>query len=157
MADGSYMIMRRIRMRIEVWDRTVLKEQEATFGRYRDTGAPLGQQSEFDPLDFEKKDDRGKPMIPVNSHVAIAHMQGKVKILRRGYSYSSGVDLKTGQLDAGLLFICYNRDPRKQFIPMQQALASQDKLNEYTVHVGSAIFACLPGVKQGGYIGDTLF
>jgi deferrochelatase/peroxidase EfeB len=84
-------------------------------------------------------------------------MDGKVKILRRGYSYSSGMDLKTGQLDAGLLFVCFNRDPRKQFIPMQQKLAAADQLNEYITHVGSGLFACLPGASEGGYIGDTLF
>ncbi|MFD2170810.1 iron uptake transporter deferrochelatase/peroxidase subunit [Tumebacillus lipolyticus] len=157
LADGSFMIVRRIRMRIEVWDRTPLNEQEATFGRHRVSGAPLGETDEFATLDVEKKDEQGQPQIPVNSHVALAHMGGKVKIHRRGYSYSSGIDAKTGQLDAGLLFICFNRDPRKQFIPMQKALAGQDKLNEYIVHVGSAIFACLPGVQAGGYIGETLF
>lgn len=157
MVNGSYMIMRRIRMRIEVWDRTTLSDQEATFGRHRSTGAPLGGKDEFEPLDLGKKDDKGRPVTPVNSHVALAHMEGKVKIHRRGYSYSSGIDLKTGQLDAGLLFICFNRDPRRQFIPMQHKLAAQDALNEYIVHVGSAIFACLPGAKQGGYIGETLF
>ncbi|MFC0213049.1 iron uptake transporter deferrochelatase/peroxidase subunit [Paenibacillus chartarius] len=157
MGAGSYMIMRRIRMRIEVWDRTTLGEQEATFGRHRDSGAPLGSRNEFDPLDLAKTGQDGKPRIPADSHVALAHMNGKVRIHRRGYSYSNGIDIKTGQLDAGLLFICYNRDPRNQFIPMQQLLASQDKLNEYIVHVGSGIYACLPGTSSGGYIGDTLF
>lgn len=157
MAGGSYMVMRRIRMRIEVWDRSSLTDQENTFGRHRLTGAPLGKANEFDELELDRKDAKGKPVIPVDSHVALAHMEGKVKILRRGYSYSSGMDLKTGQLDAGLLFICYNRDPRKQFIPMQQKLASVDLLNEYITHVGSGLYACLPGASEGGYIGDTLF
>ncbi|WP_188066461.1 iron uptake transporter deferrochelatase/peroxidase subunit [Brevibacillus brevis] len=157
MAGGSYMVMRRIRMRIEVWDRSTLTDQENTFGRHRLTGAPLGKANEFDELELDRKDAKGKPVIPVNSHTALAHMEGKVKILRRGYSYSSGMDLKTGQLDAGLLFICFNRDPRKQFIPMQQKLASVDLLNEYITHVGSGLYACLPGASEGGYIGDTLF
>jgi len=157
MANGTYMVMRRIRMRIEIWDRSNLDDQETTFGRYRDSGAPLGQSGEFDPPDFTKKDEQGRPVIPADSHVALAHMEGKVRILRRGYSYSSGLDAKTGQLDAGLLFICFNRDPRKQFIPMQQKLASMDKLNEYINHMGSGLYACLPGARQGGYIGDTLF
>ncbi|MFS0917665.1 iron uptake transporter deferrochelatase/peroxidase subunit [Brevibacillus sp. 179-C 1.1 NHS] len=157
MAGGSYMVMRRIRMRIEVWDRSSLADQENTFGRHRMTGAPLGKANEFDELEPDRKDSKGKPVIPVDSHVALAHMEGKVKILRRGYSYSSGMDLKTGQLDAGLLFICFNRDPRKQFIPMQQKLASVDLLNEYITHVGSGLYACLPGASEGGYIGDTLF
>ncbi|WNC14766.1 iron uptake transporter deferrochelatase/peroxidase subunit [Brevibacillus brevis] len=157
MAGGSYMVMRRIRMRIEVWDRSTLADQESTFGRHRESGAPLGKTDEFDDLELDRKDSKGKPVIPATSHVALAHMDGKVKILRRGYSYSSGMDLKTGQLDAGLLFVCFNRDPRKQFIPMQQKLAAADQLNEYISHVGSGIFACLPGASEGGYIGDTLF
>ncbi|MGG1659087.1 iron uptake transporter deferrochelatase/peroxidase subunit [Brevibacillus sp. NRS-1366] len=157
MAGGSYMVMRRIRMRIEVWDRSSLDDQENTFGRHRQSGAPLGKSGEFDDLELDRKDSAGKPVIAANSHVALAHMDGKVKILRRGYSYSSGMDIKTGQLDAGLLFICFNRDPRKQFIPMQQKLATVDLLNEYITHVGSGLYACLPGASEGGYIGDTLF
>lgn len=67
------------------------------------------------------------------------------------------MDLKTGSFDAGLLFLCFQRKPSKQFIPIQTRLAKMDKLNEYTSHRGSAIFACLPGAKQGGFIGETLF
>ncbi|MEI7026538.1 iron uptake transporter deferrochelatase/peroxidase subunit [Paenibacillus sp. y28] len=157
MAGGSYMIMRRIRMRIEVWDRSSLDEQEVTFGRQRHSGAPIGKAGEFEELDLNRTDGKGNPVIAANSHVALAHLDGKVKILRRGYSYSSGMDMKTGQLDAGLLFICFNRDPRKQFVPMQQKLAAADRLNEYITHVGSGLYACLPGAREGGYIGDTLF
>lgn len=156
MAGGSYMVVRRIRIRVEVWDRSTLGDQEATFGRHRDSGAPIGSKKEFDPIDLGKKDEKGKPLIPVNSHVALARGDGSVKILRRSYSYSSGMDNRTGQLDAGLLFICYNRDTRKQFIPLQQKLGQNDALNEYIVHNGSAVFACFPGVREGGYIGDTL-
>jgi len=156
MAGGSYMAMRRIRMRIEVWDRSSLTDQEATFGRHRDSGAPLGKSGEFDDLELDRKDHKDKPLIAPDSHVALAHMDGKVKILRRSYSYSNGMDVKTGQINAGLLFICFNRDPRTQFIPMQQKLAAADKLNEYITHVGSGLYACLPGASEGGYIGDTL-
>lgn len=157
MAGGSYMVMRRIRMRIEIWDRSSLDDQESTFGRHRQSGAPLGKAGEFDDLELHRKDSDGNLIVPSTSHVALANMEGKVKILRRGYSYSSGMDPKTGQLDAGLLFVCFNRDPRKQFIPMQQNLAAADQLNEYITHVGSGLFACLPGASEGGYIGDTLF
>jgi deferrochelatase/peroxidase EfeB len=156
MAGGSYMIVRRIRIRVEVWDRSTLQDQEATFGRYRHNGAPLGGTDEFEAIDLSRKDERGEPIIPMRSHVALARGEGMNPILRRSYSYSSGMDHKTGQLDAGLIFICFNRDSRKQFIPMQQKLGQNDLLNEYIVHTGSAIFACFPGVKEGGYIGDTL-
>ncbi|KEO84905.1 iron uptake transporter deferrochelatase/peroxidase subunit [Tumebacillus flagellatus] len=157
MTNGSYMIVRRIRMRIEEWDRSTLQDQEATFGRARISGAPLGGTDEFEKLDLDKKDASGKPLIPVDSHVALAHGDGKVRILRRSYSYTNGIDAKTGQLDTGLFFVCFNRDPRKQFVPMQQRLAKNDRLNEYIVHVGSAVFACLPGASAGGFLGQELF
>lgn len=155
MNGGSYMVVRRIRIRVEVWDRSTLGDQEATFGRHRASGAPLGSQRETDPVDLEAKDGKGAPLIPLNAHVRLARGDGTLRILRRSYSYSSGLDRRTGQLDAGLLFISYQRDIGKQFIPMQQRLAA-DKLNEYIVHNGSAVFACFPGIREGGYIGDTL-
>jgi deferrochelatase/peroxidase EfeB len=157
MAGGSYMAVRRVRMRVEVWDRSTLKDQEATFGRHRDSGAPIGSRGEFDPVDLQAKSTDGQPLIPATSHLRLAKGDGSQQILRRSYSYSSGLNPKTGQLDAGLLFISYQRDMDKQFIPIQTRLAKSDKLNEYTVHVGSAVFACFPGCKQGGYIGETLF
>ncbi|MDT3896638.1 Dyp-type peroxidase, partial [Staphylococcus aureus] len=36
-------------------------------------------------------------------------------------------------------------------------LGSNDKLNEYITHRGSASFLVLPGVSKGGYLGETLF
>ncbi|RUS42876.1 iron uptake transporter deferrochelatase/peroxidase subunit [Cohnella sp. AR92] len=156
MAGGTYMAVRRIRMRVEVWDRSTLSDQERTFGRHRSSGAPLGSANEFDKVDLNAKDANGKPLIPVNSHVGLAR-DDSMRILRRSYSYSSGMDVKTGQLDAGLLFICFNRDSRKQFIPLQKKLGQRDLLNEYIVHNGSAHFACFPGARSGGYIGETLF
>ncbi|RFU61063.1 iron uptake transporter deferrochelatase/peroxidase subunit [Peribacillus glennii] len=157
LAGGTYMVVRRIQMFIEVWDRTALREQENTFGRHRDSGAPIGQKNEFDSPDYNKKDANGQLAIPIDSHMRLANGDGSQQILRRAYSYADGMDPETGSFDAGLLFICFQRNPEKQFIPMQHRLAKMDKLNEYTVHKGSAIFACLPGTKKGGYIGETLF
>ncbi|MFZ7945810.1 iron uptake transporter deferrochelatase/peroxidase subunit [Neobacillus sp. 19] len=157
LVNGSYLVVRRIQMFIEVWDRTNLREQENTFGRYRESGAPLGQKDEFETLDLEKKNEQGQFSIPVDSHARLSHGDGSEKILRRAYSYSDGMDVKTGSFDAGLLFLCFQRAPSKQFIPIQNRLAKMDKLNEYISHRGSAIFACLPGTKQGGFIGETLF
>lgn len=154
---GSYMVVRRIQMYIEVWDRTTLKEQENTFGRHRDSGAPLGMKDEFDKVDENAKDENGNRIIPENSHMTLSRGNGTAKILRRPYSYADGMDPKTGSFNAGLLFICFQRSPSKQFIPMQERLSKNDKLNEYIIHKGSALFACLPGVKKGGYIGESLF
>ncbi|CAH2717391.1 putative deferrochelatase/peroxidase EfeN [Neobacillus rhizosphaerae] len=157
LAGGSYLVVRRIQMFIEVWDRTNLKEQEATFGRYRDSGAALGQKDEFEKLDLKHKHANGSYSIPGDSHTRLSHGNGSEQILRRAFSYSNGMDPKTGSFDAGLLFLCFQRTPSKQFIPIQKRLSEMDKLNEYTSHRGSAMFACLPGTKQGGFIGETLF
>nr|WP_308424199.1 iron uptake transporter deferrochelatase/peroxidase subunit [Paenibacillus albidus] len=156
MAGGTYMAVRRVRLRIEVWDRSSLSDQEATFGRHRKTGAPIGATDEFAELDLKVQDKSGKPLVPPDSHSALAHGDGTVKMLRRSYSYSSGLDPVTGQLDAGLLFISFQRDLLKQFIATQQRLAASDRLNEYMVHTGSAVFACFPGIREGGYIGQSL-
>jgi deferrochelatase/peroxidase EfeB len=155
MKNGTYLIVRKIQMHLETWDRTSLKDQETTFGRYRDSGAPIGKKDEFDDFDIEEKDENGNYIIPEISHVHLARKSG-AKILRRAFSYASGIVDKTGAHDAGLLFISFQKSP-KQFITIQNSLGRMDKLNEYITHRGSAIFACFPGVKEGGYLGETLF
>ena len=114
MAGGSYLVARRIRMHIEVWDRTSLQEQEDIIGRDKKEGAPLGQAKEFDTLDFAKKGPDGQPAIPVHAHVRLAHESqlGGIRILRRGYNFTDGSD-GVGHLDAGLFFLAYMRDPEQ--------------------------------------------
>jgi deferrochelatase/peroxidase EfeB len=158
MIGGSYLVSRRIRMTIETWDRTSLAEQEAIIGRGKGTGAPLGQADEFDPVDFTAKDAGGQLKVAATSHVRLAHPQfnNGAELLRRGYNFVDGSD-GLGRLDAGLFFLAYQRDPRKQFIPIQQQLSRSDKMNEYLRHVGSGIFACPGGVAAGSFWGEKLF
>ena len=94
-------------------------------------------------------------MIPEISHMGLAKRTG-VEMLRRSYSYSSGINPATGQFDSGLLFISFQKSP-EQFIIIQNALGRLDKMNEYTTHIGSGLFACFGGILQGGYIGQALF
>lgn len=161
LTGGSYLITRRIRMRIENWDRTTLLEQERVIGRQKGSGAPNGLQQEFDELNFEITDGKGIPKIDKDAHVRLASAEhlGGIEILRRGYNFTDGSD-GFGHLDAGLFFIAFVRSPEKQFIPMQRELARKDALNEYITHTGTAIFACPPGLRDGdssGYWGSTLF
>jgi deferrochelatase/peroxidase EfeB len=157
MRGGSYLVSRRIRMLLEIWDRSALEDQEATIGRDKYEGAPLGGSKESDPLDLEAEQN-GEPAIPVDAHVrlASASVNGGERILRRGYSFTDGVDESLGELEAGLFFICFQRDPQRQFVPIQRRLGSNDALNEYIKHVGSAVFAVPPGAREGGYVGETL-
>lgn len=161
LTGGSYLITRRIRMRIENWDRTTLLEQERVIGRQKGSGAPNGLQQEFDELNFEITDGKGDPKIDKDAHVRLASADhlGGIEILRRGYNFTDGSD-GFGHLDAGLFFIAFVRSPEKQFIPMQRELSRKDLLNEYITHTGTAIFACPPGLRDGdssGYWGSTLF
>lgn len=155
MKGGTYLVARKIQMHLETWDRTSLKGQEETFGRHRDTGASIGKKDEFENFDVHEKDAKGKPMIPEISHMGLARRSG-IEMLRRSYSYSSGIDPVTGQFDSGLLFISFQKSPQ-QFIAIQNALGRVDKMNEYITHIGSGLFACFGGIKQGEYIGQKLF
>ena len=156
MAGGTYLAARRIRILIEVWDRVSLGEQEASIGRHKYSGAPIGKEDEFDAVDLGAKDETGEPLIAADAHVRLARQSDEEKILRRGYSFTDGFDAERGQLDAGLFFISFQRDPHKQFVPLQQRLAANDRLNEYIRHTSSALFACPPGAGEGGYVGEAL-
>jgi deferrochelatase/peroxidase EfeB len=161
LTGGTYLVTRRVRMRVESWDHTALLEQERVIGRQKGTGAPNGYGDEFAELDLDSKDARGKPLIDVDAHVRLASAErlGGIEILRRGYNFTDGSD-GFGHLDAGLFFIAFVRNPMTQFVPMQTQLASNDALNEYITHTGSAVFACPPGVRDGdssAYWGSTLF
>jgi deferrochelatase/peroxidase EfeB len=89
--------------------------------------------------------------------MAAATNNGGARILRRGYSYNDGVDPDTGQIDAGLFFICFQRDPRRQFTTIQRRLGVNDALAKHLSHTSSAVFACPPGARPGGYVGEHLF
>ncbi len=158
MVGGSYLVARTIRMTIETWDRTSLREQEKVFGRNKGEGAPLSGGSEFTEPDFDLVGRGEAPLIDENSHVRLAHsdFHSGAQLLRRGYNFVDGND-ELGRLNAGLFFLAYQRDPRTQFIPIQLALAKSDLLNEYIRHVGSAIFAVPPGCREGSYLGASLF
>ncbi len=159
MNGGSYLVSRRIRMRIESWDRTSLSEQENVIGRHKVSGAPLGEMAEHDTVNLEANGPDGSPTISADAHIRLAAPTTNAgqHILRRGYSFTDGIDPRTGELDAGLFFICYQRDPRTGFMPIQTKLAAQDSLNEYIRHTGSAIFACPPGTSGiADYWGSTL-
>jgi deferrochelatase/peroxidase EfeB len=157
MTDGTYLVARRIRMHMETWDRTSLREQEAIVGRTKGVGAPLTGTGEFDPADLHATDASGKPVIPRDSHIRLASAESLngVKMLRRGFNFVDGAD-DQGHLDGGLFFVCFVRNPATQFVPMQRALARGDRMMEYLEHTGSAVFACPPGLREGEYWGQRL-
>lgn len=155
---GTYLVCRRIRMYIETWDRASLDDQEQTIGRHKLTGAPFGGRDEHDPVRLEATGPGGSPVIPANAHIRLAApaTNGGVRILRRGYSYTDGIDPRTGQLDAGLFFVSFQNDPER-FARLQRRLGVADALTEYVQHTASGLFAIPPGTARGGHVADAIF
>jgi deferrochelatase/peroxidase EfeB len=140
MRGGTFLVVRRIEIALDAWRALPVAEQERVIGRHRDSGAPIGAAREFDPLPMHA--------LAPDAHVRLAAREANagVTLLRRSYTY-----------DHGLLFLGYQRDPRRQFVVLQRRLAEHDALSAFTTHVGSAVFALPPGARPGGFIGDGLF
>lgn len=159
---GSYMAVRIIRNFVERWDRTPLGEQEAIIGRRRDSGAPLDAvagASEFGSPDYRHDPDGERT--PLDAHIRLANPatrahagQGNL-MLRRGYNYSNGVT-RSGQLDMGLLFICFQSNLEQGFLAVQRRLDGEP-LEEYIKPIGGGFFFVLPGVTEpGDWLGRSL-
>ncbi|RKE39366.1 deferrochelatase/peroxidase EfeB [Paraburkholderia sp. BL23I1N1] len=168
MEGGTYTVVRRIRITLEHWDNTEVDFQEQVFGRHKYSGAPIGKKNEFDAVDLKEEDKDGNPVIPENSHVRLSNQASNngAQILRRSYSYNDGTNFyierwppwrQETEYDAGLIFVAHQSDPRTGFIPINDKLAKFDMMNQFTTHVGSAVFAVPPGAKPGSYIGAGLF
>ncbi|NMO54562.1 deferrochelatase/peroxidase EfeB [Actinoplanes sp. TBRC 11911] len=154
---GSYQVVRKIQMHVENWDTDRVGDQNSVFGRHKESGAPLTGTHEFDTPDFTAKDTGGTPVIDPTAHIALAAHEnnGGLKILRRSYNYTDGIN-QVGQLDAGLLFVSYQNDPA-HFETLQSKLGASDALNEYISHIGSAVFFTPPAPPEGSYLGEAMF
>ncbi len=150
-AGGSTMVVRRIVMQLDTWDELDVTGKELAVGRRLATGAPLTGTAETDEPDFAAVDGTGLPVIAPFAHIARArHTASTDRFLRRAYNYDDGL------ADSGLIFVAFQADIGRQFLPVQQRLADNDLLNEWTVPIGSATFAIPPGCGPDGYLGEGL-
>ena len=140
--NGSYQAVRLIRHFVEFWDRTPMQEQTDIFGRRKYSGAPMD----------------GK-ITPKDSHMRLANPRDpefmkKHLLYRRAFNYSRGL-AANGQLDVGLVFICYQANLADGFIFVQNLL-NGEPLEEYISPFGGGYFFVLPGVEKGSFLGKEL-
>jgi deferrochelatase/peroxidase EfeB len=168
MRGGSYLVARPIRISLDHWDRMKLAFQEQVVGRHKASGAPLGGTREFDPKKLDATDADGNFIIQENSHVRLGASETNdgAQILRRAYAYDNGLahiaerwpPWRQGMfMDAGLMFLAWQRDPRSGFVKIFENMAKFDMMNQFVTHIGSGLFACPPGARPGGFVGETLF
>ncbi|RZB18427.1 deferrochelatase/peroxidase EfeB [Streptomyces sp. F001] len=157
MANGSYAVVRRIRMLLDDWEQLSLKEQENVIGRRKSDGAPLSGGTETTEMDLEKTDAEGNLVVPVNAHARITRpdQNGGAAMLRRPFSYHDGFGTD-GVPDAGLLFICWQADPLRGFVTVQRKLDRGDALSQFIRHEASGLFAVPGGAAEGQYVGQEL-
>ncbi|MFE7964029.1 iron uptake transporter deferrochelatase/peroxidase subunit [Streptomyces cellulosae] len=157
MANGSYVVVRRIRMLLDDWEKLSLTEQEGVIGRRKADGAPLSGGDETTEMDLEKTDAQGNLVVPFNAHARITRpdQNGGAAMLRRPFSYHDGIDAD-GTPDAGLLFVCWQADPLRGFVPVQRKLDRGDALTPFIRHEASGLFAVPGGAVEGEYVGQAL-
>ncbi|SCK14082.1 iron uptake transporter deferrochelatase/peroxidase subunit [Streptomyces sp. WMMB 322] len=157
MADGSYAVVRRIRMLLDDWDKKSRKEQEKVIGRRKSDGAPLSGGTEKTEPDLDARSADGTPVIAADAHARVAapETNGGAAMLRRPFSYHDGFR-DDGAPDAGLLFIAWQADPQRGFVPVQRKLDRGDALSRFIRHEASGLFAVPGGPAKGEYVGERL-
>ncbi|MFD7205557.1 iron uptake transporter deferrochelatase/peroxidase subunit [Streptomyces sp. NPDC059893] len=157
MAGGSYAVVRRIRMLLDDWEKLSGKAQDDVIGRRKSDGAPLTGGTETTEPDLEKTGADGKLVIPINAHARITRpdQNGGAAMVRRPFSYHDGIG-HDGVPDAGLLFVCWQADPLRGFVPVQRKLDRGDALSDFIRHESSGLFAVPGGAGEGEYVGQAL-
>jgi len=155
---GTTLVVRRIRMDLDAWERLTREEMEASIGRDLATGAPLtggDERTDLDPAATEG----GRHVIARDAHALRAHptLNGGARIHRHGANWSETVtDARGTRVESGLLFSSYQAHVERQFTRIQHRLDESDALNEWTTAIGSAEFAILPGFAEGGWLGESV-
>ena len=153
---GTSLVIRRIAMNLDSWDRVDRVARENAVGRRLASGAPLTGRVETDIPDLAATDELGFPLIDPTSHMRRAMPTSPhQRILRAPYSYDDP-PAPDQRSNSGLIFVAYQADPVRQFLPIQQRLAEADLLNLWTTPIGSGVYAVLPGALPGEDLGAAL-
>jgi dye decolorizing peroxidase len=154
---GTVLVLRRIAMQLNTWDKLGRSDKEQVIGRHLGTGAPLGKANETDAMDLNAVDERGLKTIPNFAHVRRASpTKPGERFFRRPFNYEVGM-AADGTPDVGLLWTAYQRDVSKQYLPVQKRLDEFDLLSKWTSPIGSSVWGIARGVGKGEVLGRDLF
>ncbi|MDD7383982.1 MAG: Dyp-type peroxidase [Actinomycetaceae bacterium] len=159
--NSSIMVVRRIIMNLDAWEKLAVAQRSRVIGRDYHTGGPLSGGGEFDDEDMDAKDENGEYLIDRHSHLALAREQDgqpSDALRRRAYAFDDNfVDNPMLTSNSGLVWISFQKNPDKQFTPIQKRLDEADLLNDFVAHIGSGVFWILPGTTPTSYWGEALF
>ena len=134
------------------------RPRRASSGANKASGAPLDGTRETDIPDFARRPEgphdparrrtSGSPT-PAPRRPRRTASCGAASTTRAGFAAN-------GQLDQGLLFVCFQQDLDRGFVAVQSRL-NGEALEEYIRPVGGGFFFALPGVRDGGdWLGSGL-
>ena len=148
---GTQLVLRRIKMNLDTWDRLSTDQKEGVIGRKLSNGAPLGRTNETELPDLDAVDENGMKVIPPFAHIRKAAGGPGQQFFRRPFNY------EVPGVEAGLLWTAYCASIEDQYIPIQQALDEGDLLNLWTTPVGSSVWVMPKGFTEGKNLATELF
>lgn len=148
---GTQLVLRRIKMNLDFWDRLSTNQKEGVIGRKLSNGAPLGGENERDLPNLEAIDENGIKVIPPYAHIRKAAGKPEQQFYRRPFNY------EVPGVEAGLLWTAYCASIEDQYVPIQRTLDEGDLLNLWTTPVGSSAWIIPGGFRAGEYFAAELF
>ena len=148
---GTQLVLRRIKMNLDTWDRLSTGQKEGVIGRKLSNGAPLGKANETDLPDFNAEDENGIKVIPPFAHIRKAAGTPEQQFFRRPFNY------EVPGVEAGLLWTAYCASIEDQYVPIQKVLDDGDLLNLWTMPVGSSVWVIPAGFTKGEVLASKLF
>lgn len=148
---GTQLVLRRIKMNLDSWDRLSSDQKEGVIGRKLSNGAPLTGTRERDLPNLDAVDDKGMKIIPPYAHIRKAAGKSGQQFFRRPFNY------EVPGKEAGLLWTAYCANLTEQYVPVQTALDDGDLLNLWTTPVGSSVWVIPRGFRNGETLAAGLF
>lgn len=148
---GTQLVLRRIKMNLDTWDRLSTDQKEGVIGRKLSNGAPLGGKEERDLPNFEAEDENGIKVIPPFAHIRKAAGTPEQQFFRRPFNY------EVPGVEAGLLWTAYCASIEDQYVPIQKVLDEGDLLNLWTTPVGSSVWVIPAGFTKGEVLASNFF